>query len=127
MAFIVQTVGIMAILVFIVIREGIWKAVSNPVWFTFIVTMIVLGWSNFRYSVDLYDHLTDQKKPGSYYRIIVISLLVGTAFGLLAKFGPDQTSNSQALLAGGVVFACFFVTFTIGYLLVKKRLENSGE
>lgn len=126
-AFIIQTIGIIAILVFIAITKGILEAVSNPIWVIFMITMIVLGWANFSYSVDVYDHLTDRKKRGSYYRVIGISLIVGTVFGLLAKFGPDQTSNSQALLAGSVVFACFLVTFTIGYLLVKKRLEDSGE
>lgn len=122
--FIVQTLGIITILVYQGFTEGTTKMTDNPLWFVFIITVVILSWLNMRVSVDVYDHTHGNKKPWPYYRIIMIALIVGTVIGLLARFGPDKSEVSQALMIGGIVFVCFLVTFTIGHYLVKKRLED---
>lgn len=42
-AFIVQTAGIFAILLYDMIKEGVMEARNNPLWLLFILTMVVLG------------------------------------------------------------------------------------
>src|SRR5690625_2464536 len=124
-AFIVQTLGIVAILLYIGITEGTRELVSHPVWFVFMITMTIFLWLNIRISLDVYDHANESKKPGPYYRIIIISLLVGLAIGLFARFGPDQTKNSEAVITGSIVFISFLISYSIGYFLVKKRSEDN--
>lgn len=124
-AFIVQTIGIFAILLYEVITKGIMEAKNNPLWFVFTLTVVVFTWLNLKINVDVYDNAHHQKKPGPYYRIVILTALVGTVFALLAKFGPDHSSNSEALLAGSVVFVCFLIPFSFVYYLRKKRLEDN--
>jgi len=126
-AFTVQTLGIVAILVYIGITEDIREVFNHPLWLVLMITMVVLGWLSIRISVDVYDHTNAKKKPGPYYRIIILSGVVGTAIGLLAKFGPDKSSHMEAFKVGIVVFICFLSTFTFAYYLRKKRSENISE
>lgn len=124
-AFLVQTIGIIAILVYDVITKGLSAMTDNPVWFVFMVTVIVLILMNMRVSVDVYDSTNDQKKRVSYYWIVLLSILAGTVIGLLqAILGPDHSSFGEAILVGGVVFICFLASFSYGYYLRKKRSED---
>jgi len=123
-AFIVQTIGIFAILLYEAITEGVMEAADNPLWLVFMLTVAVLSWLNLKISVDVYDNANEQKKPRPYYRIVILSALVGAVLAFLAKFGPDHSNNSQALLVGSVVFVCFLIPFSFVHYLQKKRLED---
>lgn len=120
-AFIVQTIGIIAILLYQMITEGVMETTDNPLWLVFILTMVLLGWLNLNISVDMYDNAREKKKPGPYYRIVIMSAVVSTIFTLLAKFGPDNSNNIEAILAGCVVFVCFIIPFSIAHYIIKKR------
>ncbi|MFN2748286.1 MULTISPECIES: hypothetical protein [Bacillus] len=124
-AFMVQTVGILAILLYEVITKGIMEAKDNPLWLLFILTSVVLGWLNLKISVDVYDDAKEQKKPGPYYRVVILSALIGIILALLAKFGPDHSDNSEALLVGSVVFVCFLIPFSFVHYMMKKRSEEN--
>lgn len=123
-AFIVQTIGIVIILIYEGVTEGISKIIDNPLWLVFMLTMTVFLWLNLKISVDVYDDAKEQKKPGPYYRIVILSALVGTVLALLAKFGPDGSNTSEALIVGIVVFVCFLIPFSFVYYLRKKRSED---
>lgn len=124
-AFIVQTIGIFAILLYEMLTEGVMEATDNPLWLLFILTMVVLGWLNLKISVDEYDNAKEQKRPGGYYRVVILSALIGTILALLAKFGPDSSSNSEAFIIGSVVFVCFLIPFSFVYSIIKKRSEDN--
>ncbi|WP_163970359.1 DUF6773 family protein [Oceanobacillus halotolerans] len=123
-AFAVQTIGILGILLYEAIVDGVQAATDNPLWFVFMITMVVLMWLNLRISVDVYDDAKEQKKPGSFYRYVIISALVGLVIALLAKLGQDSSSNSEAFIVGAVVFMAFLIPFSFVHYLRKKRYED---
>lgn len=123
-AFIIQTVGILAILLYDTVTQGYTAAKENPVWLVFMLSAVVLGWLNLRISVDEYDDANHPKKPAPYYQVVIIPLVVGLVVTLLALYGPDKSRFSEALLIGAIVFICFLATFTFVYFLRKKRTED---
>ena|SRR5690625_1827124 len=123
-AFLVQTVGIIAVLVYQGVTEGIMNVFGSPLWFVLMITIVTLGWLNLRISVDVYDNAHNQKEPGPYYRIVIIALLVGFVLALLTKFGPDKSENLEAFIVGAVVFICFLIPFSFVHFLRKKRIED---
>lgn len=60
-AFIVQTVGILAILLYETITVGFTQARANPIWIVFMLSAVVLGWLNLRISVDTYENTNPRK------------------------------------------------------------------
>src|SRR5699024_4175867 len=60
-AVIVQTIGIVAMLFYEAITQGIQEMTGNPLWFVFILTMVVFMWFQLTISVDIYDNATKQK------------------------------------------------------------------
>lgn len=123
-AFIVQTAGILAILLYETITVGFTQARANPIWIVFMLSAVVLGWLNLRISVDTYENTNPRKKPAPYYRVIMLSLGVGIAVMLLAVLGPDKSSINEALLVGAIVFFCFLAPFSFVHFLQKKRTED---
>ena len=83
-AFVVQTIGIVAILIYEAIREGITEITKNPLWLVLLLTMVVFLWLHLKISVDVYDDVNKQKKPGPYYRVIILSTLIGVVLALFA-------------------------------------------
>lgn len=121
-AFLVQTIGIIAILLYDVITEGLSEATKNPLWFVLIITVVVLNFLNISVSIDVYDGAEKPKKPGTYYRTVIIIALVGFVVGLLQQFYSGNIRD--AIIVGGVVFICFLVPFTFAHYLRKKRSED---
>ena len=54
-AFIVQTIGISAILIYEVVTKGPTEAIENPLWLVFMLTMVVFLWLHLKISIDVYD------------------------------------------------------------------------
>lgn len=69
-AFIVQTIGIFAILLYEMLTEGVMEATDNPLWLLFILTMVVLGWLNLKISVDEYDNAKEQKRRAAITELL---------------------------------------------------------
>lgn len=124
-AFIVQTIGILAILLYETLTAGFTQARENPVWLVFMLSAIVLGWLNLRISVDTYEDTNPPKKQAPYYRVVILSLGIGIVTMLLAILGPDKSDFNEALLVGAIVFACFLATFSFVHFLRKKQVEDS--
>lgn len=122
-AFFVQSIGIIFVLLYEGLSGGVKAVIENPLWIIFLLSILILNILNLRISVDLYDHF--HKKLGLKFGwIIISSLLAGIVAGFVTKFGPDQASILQSILAGVIVFICLLVPFTITYFLLKKRMEN---
>src|SRR5690625_4404452 len=123
-AFVIQTIGIIGILIYTGITKGVREITNDPLWFVFIITMIVFLLLTMRISVDVEDNIEKAKKPTSYIWLFLLSLVIGTSAGLLTKFGPDRGSIRDAFIIGSIVFICFLATFTIKYFLRKKSYHN---
>ncbi|WP_440895029.1 hypothetical protein ACS127_10685 [Amphibacillus sp. Q70] len=123
-AFIVQTIGIIAILIYHGIIEGVREVTKHPLWFVFMITMIVFLLLHIKISQDVYEEADGVKKPAPYYRVVLLSMVVGIFFAILTKLGPDKSSNTEALIIGGVFFICFFLAFSFVHFLKKKRYND---
>lgn len=121
-AFLVQSIGIIAILLYDFITEGLSATAKNPLWFVFIITVVVLNFLNIGVSTDVYDDAKKAKKPAPYYITFIITALIGFVVGIIQLFYSDNIRD--AIIVGSVVFICFLVPFTFAYYLRKKRLED---
>jgi len=126
-AFVIQTIGIIAILVYTGVTDGVRAIMNHPLWIVFMITVIVLSFLSMRISVDMEDHEDKQKKPKPYYWTVILSIVIGAVVGLLTRFGPDHGSTRDALIMGSVIFICFLMSFTIAHYLRKKRYEDHLE
>ena len=121
-AFLVQSIGILAILVYDVFKEGLSEATKNPLWFVFIITVVVLSFLNINVSIDAYDDVENPIKPWPYYRTVIITAIIGFVLGLLQQFYGGNIRNS--IIVGGVVFICFLVPSSLLHYLRKKRSKD---
>ena len=122
--FVVQTIGIVSILVCQAIKEGIAKVVTGPVWLVLIMTLTVFSALNLKVVYDVFDTVSKRKKPRPFYPVLLIAALIGGVFALLAKVGPDKSSDAEALIVGSVFFVCFLVPGIIVHYWEKRRSQT---
>lgn len=122
--FFIQTAGILAIIFYDGVTKGIDAATSTPVWFVFTISIIAHSILSLNNSIDINEDT--MKKPGPYYRILLLATVIGLLFGLAGKFLPGG-SNSGGWMVGSVVFICFLAVFSYGYYLRTKRYDNHKE
>lgn len=117
LAFIIQSAGIIGILLFQLITAGPLGLIKNPLWILFILITIILNYQNLKIADELEDETTN---PGPYYRVILYAMTFAVIMGILANFFPgDKPAN--AFLVGLIVFICFLIPFSIVHYLLKKR------
>ena len=126
-AFLVQTFGILAVLTYVAITEGVSEAIGNPFFVVYMSSLGLYSWLNLSISWDMSEHSEGVKKPGPYYRVIMLSTGVGVVFGLLAKFGPDKSSNLDAFIVSGVLFSSFLISLSIMHYLEKRRYNEQED
>jgi len=128
-AFIIQSIGIIGILIYQVISnflvnqdvtEGIMAFTKNPLWMLLLLVGIVLNYQNLMIANDIEDKKTN---PGPYYWILTSAVGIGVVIGLLVKFFPGD-GNPNPLVAGILVSLCFLIPFSIVHFLLKRRLDN---
>lgn len=124
-AFLFQTICIMGILIYEGIIKGLSYVTDNPLWLVLISTSVILGYLNLRISLDMYES-TNARKPGPYYKIIIMSVAIGLFFWLIYFLSPEGTLK-QAIIFGVVMFVCFLIPFSVGYFMLKKRYQDKEE
>jgi len=122
-AFLIQSIGILGILIYEGISNGYHAAINNPLWVVFIISIIVLNFLNIRVSVDVYDDQEQPKKPGPYYKTIIWTTLIGLVFGLILYVTGEGVKVS--LIVGGVVFLCSSIPFMFALYYRKKRFHEN--
>lgn len=120
-AFIVQTIGIIAILGYDLVTKGMEGMTSNPLWIVFLITAVVLGYLSMNISVE---HETGEKSPKrglwiSISVLIAITLGVGILVVLSDGFGL-----LDGVIFGGIIFVCGIVPIFYIYHLRKKQNEE---
>ncbi|RKD75956.1 hypothetical protein ATL39_0166 [Sinobaca qinghaiensis] len=121
MAFIIQTIGVLAILGYEFIVDGMEGMRENPLWLVFMVTSISLAYLSMRVSVD---HENNKKSPkrSLYIGLTVVTIISITA-GILIPFTEGSTVMS-GIIIGGVIFVCSIVPVMYTYHLRKSREET---
>jgi len=122
-AFIIQSIGIIAILVYDGITKGVKEVIANPLWLVFIISNAVLIWGSLKISADMEED-TSKKKQLPYYIIVIIIGILSVVFGILIKLTSENNSTREAIIMGIVVFISFLIPYSILYYLRKRRLEN---
>lgn len=117
-AYIVQTLGILGILGYDFITKGIDGMMDNPLWFVFMVTVIVSAYLSMSISVD---HEVKKSSPKKGLAIaLCVLVLICLAVGTLVSF-MDGFTMMNAFILPGIFFICGFVPAYYIYHLRKKR------
>jgi hypothetical protein len=116
-AYIIQTIGILAILGYDLVTKGMDGMTKNPLWLVFMMTAVISAYLSMNISVD---HETNEKSPK--IRLVIslavaalISIAVGIGVSLTDGFGPIN-----GIVLGGIIFICSLApTLYIYYLRIK--------
>lgn len=122
-AFIFQSLGILALLIYEGINNGVSAVTANPLWLVFIGTGVLLAFMNLGISVDN-DETIYKKKQGPYLKTVIICFFIGLGFGGMIILTPDSTI-AEGILLGSVVFISTLIPYSIIYFIKKKRIEES--
>lgn len=120
--FLVQTIGIVLILLYDVITEGLTGLTNNPLWLVFMISIVVLNFLNINVSMDVYDDEEKPKKRWPYYGTVIIIATASVVVGILQQLYSGDIGVS--ILVGSVVFICFLVPFTFAHYLRSKKSED---
>lgn len=120
-AYFVQTLGILLILGYELIRGGLEGMRDNPVWAVFMVTTIVYAYLSMSTNVE---HETDNRSPKKslIISLIVISVIVA---GITVFTSITPGFNwLDGLIIGGILFICGVIPFIYLYRIrVKRAME----
>ncbi|MCD8511405.1 MAG: hypothetical protein LRY73_17105 [Bacillus sp. (in: Bacteria)] len=118
--YLVQTAGIIIVLLLHVIEHGFFELTSTPVWYVFIITTIVYAYLQMDISVD---NEENDKAPSKYsYGIgFIISLVIAAiiAFVVLA-----DNPMLVKLLAMALLFIATFTPFAFVLFLKNKKAKD---
>lgn len=121
LAYIVQTLGIIAILAYDLIRKGTDAMKGNPLWFVLIISTTALVYSAMDISVD---HEKDSKSPKKSFIISFLILLIISAIVGIFSSNTSGSNRVKGLIMGGIPIICGLVPIIYIYYLRKKRLED---
>lgn len=115
-AFIIQTLGILAILGYDLVTKGIDGMRENPLWLVFMITSIVYAYLSMGISVDYEDERKSAKKSLvlSLGVVALIAIIIGICIAL-----TDGPMNG--VIIGGIIFLCFLPSALFVYYLRRKK------
>ena len=114
--FMVQTLGILAILGYEFIRFGFDKVISDPLWLVFLITGIVNQYLNLTISVD---HENSTKNPKN--RLAVSLIILGVIAVVIGYFICNIV---DALISSGIIFISGLIPSIYVYRLRVKRNDE---
>lgn len=125
-AFLFQYIGVIGILGYIGLTKGMDQITQSPLWLLFILTSILLAYLQLSVSIDV-EESEKEIKLIPYYKLVFRSLIVGIIMAIIyIIFSPDR-SIFEAILTGSILFVCFLVSYSIGYFIKKRRLQDDDE
>lgn len=121
-AHLIQTLGILAILTYESITQGIEAVRGTPLWWVFRLTITVLLFSAISISIE---HDPKTRSPQKFFigwMVFVLILTVGTII-----IGINQVGISTALLGGAVAFVIAIIPGLYIRYLLKRKIRNENE
>lgn len=122
-AHLIQTLGILAILIYESITQGIDTVCGTPLWWVFRLTITVLLFSAVSMSIE---HDTKRRSPKKFFIGWLIFALV-VSVGTVIIIGINQVGFKTALLAGVLAFIIAIIPGLYIRHLLKIKLENENE
>jgi drug/metabolite transporter (DMT)-like permease len=123
-AFLFQTFGILAILIYDGFTNGIMNVTrNNPLWLVFMATAIILGYLNMGISFEIEKmNGKSTKKQMPFYAKILLALAIGTVIFLIMIFSGSSINDS--VITGIVLSVSFIITYSISHYLRKKHNDD---
>lgn len=125
-AYLIQTIGILAILIYNQITSDLNSGFESPIFFVLMVSMTIFLFLQMRVSVDVEASKRKKHEPLPYYAFFLISLGIGLFIGLVTFF-VNQSHPATALTTGIVFFFSFLGSFSFMHYLRKKRSDDNDE
>jgi drug/metabolite transporter (DMT)-like permease len=121
-AFIFQSLGILAILIYDGFTNGIMNVTrNNPLWLVFMATAIILGYLNMGILADK-EEMNGKKKQKPFYAKILFALAIGIVIFLIMIF--SGSSRNDSVITGIVFSVSFIIPYSISHYLRKKRNDD---
>ncbi|GMA08121.1 hypothetical protein GCM10025886_12720 [Tetragenococcus halophilus subsp. flandriensis] len=120
--YIIQTIGIFAILAYDLVTKGVNGMTENPLWIVLLVAVITSTYLNMSISVDN-ETVTKSPKRGLNISILILTL-VSIVIGIFVSI-PDGFNMYNGLIMGGIIFISGLVPTIYIYYLRKKQSEDS--
>ncbi|EEM15263.1 branched-chain amino acid ABC transporter substrate-binding protein [Bacillus pseudomycoides] len=125
-AFLFQSIGIMGILGYIGFNEGIDQITKSPLWLLFILTSILLAYLQMGISIDAEENEKEMKLT-LYYKLVLRSAIVGIIFAIIYVIFSPERPLWEGILMGSILFLCFLASYSVGYFIKKKRMQDIDE
>ncbi|EJR51709.1 hypothetical protein IIM_03343 [Bacillus cereus VD107] len=125
-AFLFQSIGIIGILGYIGFTEGMDQITKSPLWLLFILTSILLSYLQLSISIDV-EESEKKIKLTPYYKLVLRSLIVGIIMAIIYIIFSPERPLFEAILTGSILFVCFLTSYSVSYLIKKRRLEDEDE
>jgi len=122
-AYIIQTLGIIAILAYDAITKGIDGMRENPLWLLLIVTAVVSAYLSMGVSVDYEnDNINPKKSLGISLAVLV---LISAVVGYFVTRADGSAVNG--VIMGGILLVCGLIPVVYIYKLRTNRLDEDNE
>ncbi|PFD45577.1 branched-chain amino acid ABC transporter substrate-binding protein [Bacillus cereus] len=125
-AFLFQSIGIIGILGYIGFTEGMDQITKSPLWLLFILTSILLSYLQLSISIDV-EESEKEIKLTPYYKLVLRSLIVGIIMAIIYIIFSPERPLFEAILTGSILFVCFLTSYSVSYLIKKRRLQDEDE
>ncbi|MED0968858.1 branched-chain amino acid ABC transporter substrate-binding protein [Bacillus paramycoides] len=125
-AFLFQSIGIIGILGYIGFTEGMDQITKSPLWLLFILTSILLSYLQLSISIDV-EESKKEIKLTPYYKLVLRSLIVGIIMAIIYIIFSPERPLFEAILTGSILFVCFLTSYSVSYLIKKRRLQDEDE
>lgn len=124
--FLFQYIGVVGILGYIGLTEGMDQITKSPLWLLFMLTSILLAYLQLSVSIDV-EEGEKEIKLTPYYKLVLRSLIVGIVMAIIYIIFSPERPLLEAILTGSILFICFLVSYSISYFIKKRRLQDDDE
>ncbi|MCU4919887.1 branched-chain amino acid ABC transporter substrate-binding protein [Bacillus cereus] len=124
--FLFQYIGVVGILGYIGLTEGMDQITKSPLWLLFMLTSILLAYLQLSVSIDV-EEGEKEIKLTPYYKLVLRSLIVGIVMAIIYIIFSPERPLFETILTGSILFICFLVSYSISYFIKKRRLQDDDE
>lgn len=123
-AYIIQTIGILGVLGYDLVTNGLDGMRENPLWLVFMITTIISAYLSISISAD---HESNKINPQKSLSIsLVVLILISVVVGIFVSL-TDGFTIINGVIMGGILFICGLIPIVYIYSLRKKRQDEHNE
>lgn len=123
-AYIIQTIGILGVLGYDLVTNGLDGMRENPLWLVFMITTIISAYLSISISAD---HESNKINPQKSLSIsLVVLILISVVVGIFVSL-TDGFTIINAVIMGGILFICGLIPIVYIYSLRRKRQDEHNE